>query len=314
MREMMQQTPLGVFLAMLAFPLAMAGILAFAATRARRTAAAVESATPEPIGMASDGYRRFEGKAEAIGGETLKAPLTGVDCVWYEASLERWVPSRRSQEPHWATVHSVTSSAPVLVRDTTGTCLVDSSHAEVTPTDKSRWTGAGPEPVDRQPPRLGPTQSFSTGLEISGGPNSKFRYSESRIYAGDALLVVGRFTSGRFTAADDDEDDDEEGDEGVEDGDADDTVDGASAAGDTEAAAGRRWRRYDAEREATLWRLGLETTRARIGQGDKNEPLILAAATAATHVAMNEMGAQAALYVALVPLGIAALMLLARFG
>lgn len=307
MRDMMQRIPIGVFLMMLGFVLAMAGVLVFAAIRARRTAAAVASAKAEPIGMATDGYRRFEGRAEAIGGETLRAPLTGATCVWYDARLEKWTRSSQMKESSWVTVRQVTSSAPVLVRDGTGACLVEAWIADVTPTDKSRWTGAGPEPADRLPPRLGPSQSFS-GIEVSGGPNSQYRYSESRIYPGDALLVVGLFSSGRFSSTDDD---DEDEDEDVLDDAAADGVDGHAGDDATESNA---WRAYDHEREATLWRLGAEVTRAQVSSGGKDQPIILAAATAATHVAMNEMGAQAALYVALVPLGIAALMLFARFG
>lgn len=306
MREMMQQTPLGVFLVMVAFPLAMAGVLGFAALRARRTAAAVAAARPEPIGMATDGYRRFEARVEPIDGEALKAPLTGAPCVWYEATLERWVPSRRSQESHWETVRSITSSAPLLVRDSTGACLVDPWIAEITPTDKSRWTGARTEPDDRQPPRLGPTQSFSHGFEISGGTDSKYRYTESRIYPGDALLVVGQFTSGRFTARDDEDDDVE-----VADGESSSDVDEATGLG---PAGDDPWQAYDEARTQALRQRGEAVTRAWLSHGGKSEPLIIANATAATHVAMNEMGAQAAVYVALVPLGIAALMLLARFG
>lgn len=308
MREMIQRIPIGVFMVMLGFALAMAGVLVFAAIRARRTAAAVESAKAEPIGMATDGYRRFEGRAEAIGGETLRAPLTGAACVWYDARLEKWTYSAQMRESSWVTVRHVTSSAPVLVRDGTGACLVEAWVGDVTPTDKSRWIGADPEPVDREPPRFGPTQSYPA-LEVSGGPNRRYRYTESRIYAGDALLVVGQFASGRFTSTADDDEDDEDDD--LLDDAAADTGDGAA---EDDAAATNAWRAYDNEREATLWQLGADVTRARVSPGGKGQPLVLAAATAATHVAMNEMGAQAALYVALVPLGIAALLLLARFG
>lgn len=303
MREMMQQTPIGVFLMMLAFPLAMAGVLAFAAHRARRTAAVVASAKPEPIGMASDGYRRFEGKADTVAGEALRAPLTGMPCVWYDAQLEQWTYSAAMKRSAWESIRSITSSAPLLLRDGTGVCLVDTWIGEITPTDKSRWTGALPEPVDRLPPRLGSTQSFSEGLEISGGPNSKYRYTESRIYAGDALLVVGQFTNGRFAPADDEEEEDDE----IADDVAGDDDGEASPADDP-------WQAYDQERSETLRQRGADVTKAWVLHGGQHQPLIVANATAATHVAMNEMGAQAAIYVALVPLGIAALMLLARFG
>ena len=49
-------------------------------------------------------------------------------------------------------------------------------------------------------------------------------------------------------------------------------------------------------------------------RGGRGQPLIVAATTAAMHVFMQEMGARAALTIALVPLAIAALVLLARFG
>lgn len=306
MREMMQNTPLGVFLVMLAFPLAMAGLLVYAAVRARRTAAAVESATPEPIGMASDGYRRFEGRAEAINGETLRAPLTGAACVWYDARLERWTYSAATRSSSWQTVRAVTSSAPVLVRDGTGACVVHTWSSEVTPTDKSRWVGRNPEPDDRNPPRFGPTQSSAEGLEISGGAN-KYRYTESRIYPGDALLVVGQFSSGRFAASDDEDDDEEEDDDRAE-------LDPQQGVGEAEPSEADPWTAYAEERAEALHVLSARVTRAWVGPPGDGRPMVLANSTAKTHVAMNEMGAQAALYIALVPLGLAALLLLARFG
>lgn len=309
MREAIQQAPFGVFLAMVGFPLAMAAVAVYAATRARQTAAMVETAKGEPIGMATDGFRRFEGRAEAIAGQPLRAPLTGLDCVWYDARLEKWTYSAQLRESHWETVHQVESSAPLLVRDSTGACLVDMFIADVTPTDRSRWSGPDAEPVERRPPRIGPSQSFDDSLVVTGGPSSRYRYTEARIYPGDQLLVVGLFSSGRFGSAEEDEEDDDDL------ADDDDLVDGETGGDeDEEAAPTDPWEAYDAERATTLRQLARETTRASMSSGGRGQSLIVASATAATHVAMNEQGAQASYMVALVPLAIAAWVLLARFG
>lgn len=303
MREIIQNAPFGVFLAMMGIPLAMAGLLIFAGIKGRQTAALVKSTAVAPLGMATDGYHQFEGHAEAIGGEILRAPFTGLECVWYEARLEEW--RRQGGDRHsysWHSVRSITSGAPMLVRDATGCALIHPHAAKVTPTDKSRWTGARPEPDDRNPPRLGPGDSFEAGLQASGGPNSKFRYTESRIYAGDPLMVLGLFTSGRFTRNDDedDEDDDSLGGEAVNDADGE--------------SQGHAWDVADQERSGTLRRRARDVTRARLTAGGKGQPLVLAATTASHHAEMNELGAKAAFGIALLPLAIAALVLLARLG
>jgi len=87
------------------------------------------------------------------------------------------------------------------VRDATGACVVRLFGADITPTDKSRWTGATLEPADRNPPRVGPSGSTDGFVQVSGGPNSGYRYTEKRIYAGDPLMVVGLFDNHRFDQA-----------------------------------------------------------------------------------------------------------------
>lgn len=335
MRGMIQSAPLGVFVMMVLVPLAMAGVAVFAGWRARRQAQLMKATKAVPIGMADDGYGQFEGTAEAIGGQTISAPLTGSACVWYSATVEQWTRtgSTRDRQSEWRTVRYLSSSAPLLVRDATGACIVRVFGAEVTPRDKSRWTGATLEPTDRQPPRLGPQESWPM-MEVAGGPNSRFRYTETRIYAGDPLVVLGQYSSHRFDAAPDldgsapdssiapgwtaaDDDDDEDPPEVDAGADAADDRDEPADEGDVTASASRSnraWNAADSERHDTLDRLAASVTRAEIGAGGRGQPLIVAASTAATHAHMSEMGSQAAFMVALVPLGLAALVLLARFG
>jgi hypothetical protein len=327
MRGIIQNAPFGVFLAMVGVPLAMAAVAVIAGFSARRTASVVKSTKAVPIGMAENGYRQFEGRVEAVGGEMVVAPLTGSPCVWYSASVEEWkrTSTAATKKSEWVTVKSVESSAPLVVRDATGACVVRLFGADITPTDKSRWTGATLEPADRNPPRVGPSESTHGMVQVSGGPNSRYRYTEKRIYAGDPLMVVGLFDNHRFDQPRDL--DDLPPDPSIAPGwtpDAEDEDDveatiAANAAGGAVVGANGRmarndWDAADIERHDTLTRLADSVTKAEIQQGGRGQPLIIAATTAATHVAMNEMGAQAAFTIALVPLGIAALVVLARFG
>ena len=308
MRSMILEAPLGVFLAMVLVPLAMAGVAVFAGLHARRQARLVRSTTTVPVGMADDGYRTFEGTAEAVDGQALVSPLTGSQCVWFSARVEKFTraPGSSQRKSTWVTVRELTSSAPFIVRDSTGACVVRPDGADVTPRDKSRWTGAEIEPDDRNPPRLGPQEALTPMLEVAGGPDSHFRYTEMRIYPGDPLTVTGLFASHRFDASVDDEADDEADDEDVTD----------AAGGPAGPPSGTRltWQNADRERTDALDAIALSITRAEIEAGGRGQPLIVAATSAATHVHMSEMGAQAAFMVALVPLGIAALLLLARWG
>jgi hypothetical protein len=318
MGEMIRNAPFVVFVLMVLFPLGMAGVLVFAGLRARRQAALVTPARSVNIGMADDGYRQFEGTAEAIGGHTLQSPLTGSACVWYEARVEELrSPRGSSGGAEWVTVRALTSSAPFVVRDATGACIVRVLDAEVTPRDKSRWIGRTLEPEERNPPRLAPQESWPM-VETAGG-SRRYRYTEQRIYAGDPLTVVGRFASHRFDATSDDGRDVLLDGETAEDLERDD--DGAQVepapAGTSASASGAPagdWAGVDAERQDALDGLAPSITRAEIAAGGRGQPLILAATSAATHAHMSAMGAQAAFLVALVPLGVAGLVLLARLG
>ena len=57
-----------------------------------------------------------------------------------------------------------------------------------------------------------------------------------------------------------------------------------------------------------------EITRACIQRGSGGKPFIMTTTPQAAHVYMSEVGGQAALYFAALPLGVLALLLYARFG
>jgi hypothetical protein len=295
MSTLLRQMPLAVFLFFTALPLLAAGGVLMAIFRARRQATLLGATPTSNIGMATDGYREFEGRAEAAGGRQLAAPLTGAACVWYHARVEKWtLRSRDADSGHWSTIRDATSSAPFLLRDSTGVCAVYPWGAEMTPSDKSQWYGDGEVPTDRNPPRLDPLESSQPIVE----GNARYKYFEERIYADSPLLVLGEFTQGRFGAAQDDEDEDDLGDGEESDVPSD---------GETDAWASDE--PYD-----RLQALAQEVTRASILRGTGKQPFIVSTKLQAIHIATAEMGSQAALPLAAALCGVSALMLWARFG
>jgi hypothetical protein len=197
MEELIQSLPTPVFVGMLVIGVGMASIMLFAGWQSRSRAALVKSTPTSPIAFAEDGYRQVEGAIEAVEGKTLEAPLTGWDVVWYSAKVEKDVVKAHGPNG-WHVVSRSTSSAPFLLRDSTGVCRVRPMDAEVTPTDKSVWYGPSVHPQDHNPPRLAPTDP-STPMFEAGTSSQTYRYTEERLYAGDALFALGHFSSGRFT-------------------------------------------------------------------------------------------------------------------
>ena len=196
MQTIIREAPLEVFLAMFGVPLAMAIAAVLAGLKAQRSSHAVADTPTVAIATAEEGYRHIAGTAVAVDGEPLVAPLTGSPCVWYSMRIEEWkrpLPSVGRND--WVTVRTDVSTAPLLVQDDTGICLVRLFGADITPTDRSQWTGATLEPEDRNPPRLGPGEPLHGVVQVSGMPHSRFRYREERIYPGDPILAVGRLTT-----------------------------------------------------------------------------------------------------------------------
>jgi hypothetical protein len=324
MTDIIRDAPLHVFLVMLGLPLAMAAVAVAAGLNARRQARLVRTTDSVPIASADDGYREFEGHVEPIDGQLLAAPLTGAPCCWFSARVEEWKPLVVDRtQLSWHTIRSITSSAPFFVRDDTGVCMVQVDAAEVTPTDKSQWTGATLDPEDRNPPRILPSGSTEPIVELRGGTNHRYRYFESRIYAGDPLLVAGMFKKQAPIDADDDDDDERDTDRvhaaGATRGRArvatraEGSTVGAPAVTIDESGQ-EAWTDDDIDARDDLTARARKTTRAVVRAGGRGKPLIVTTTTRAEHLAMTEFGSQAAFMVALVPLGIALLVLLARFN
>ena len=284
---MIASIPLAVFIVIVLFFVAMAAVVVTAGATARKRAALVKATPTSAVGMAADGYREFEGTAEAVSGPPVTAHFTGSPCVWYQAKLEQYrLGTNTRTGASWHMVGDWTSGAPFFVRDATGVAIVDPFRAEVTPTDKSEWLGKTEQPADRSPRKFKPTESVHGGFQMA--VTGDYRYSEERIYAGDPLLVLGEFKTHTFDAAD-----------------QDDEEDAAEAEADADP---------DEKRDAALLVEAQTVTRATIGRGTGKQPLIITTTPQAQHIAMSEKGGVAAYVIALVPLGVALWLLWARFG
>jgi len=152
METIVRELPLTVFVTMIVFLCGMAGIALYAGLHARRRAALLERVPTSLVALAEDGYREFEGVVEAIGGQVLTSPLTRSPCCWYRVRIERWGRAGGDDRSDWSVVRDETSSAPFFIRDASGVCTVQAYDAEITPTDRSVWTGANETPDDLRRP------------------------------------------------------------------------------------------------------------------------------------------------------------------
>jgi hypothetical protein len=301
---MIASLPFGVFLVMIAFLLAMAGIMVFAGLHARKRSALVSDTPTTSISQATDGYREFEGFVEAVPGTSVVAPLTRWPCCWYQARVEEWESRAGETSGGWKTVKEWTSGAPFVVRDTSGVCIVDPHLAEVTPTDKSRWHGDTLMPEDRNPARVGPTESAAGIVDFAG--TAKFRYYEERIYAGDPLLVLGEFSS-RRSGFDHDDEDEWESEESAGAGAA-----GSPGGGDAIGRMSEAVRELEAD--DARFDEARKVTDFTIRRGSGAKPFIITTTRQSDHVSLSAAGGAAAFGVALLPLAIAALLVWLRFG
>ena len=299
-----QSLPMPVFLVMFAIFAAMTGICVYAAFRSRKLAALISATPTSNVNFATDGYVEFEGVAQPIKGKTLTAPLSGAACLWYHARLDEW--KKGHKDYSWHVVQDTISSAPFLLQDNSGPCVVIPYGAEVTYTDHSVWFGPGPVPDDRNPPRVAFGTSAVSSAIVYGMPDKKYRYTEERIYAGDPLYALGRFATLRDDI--DPADDDDEAAAGTEEADVNgkEPEDPRAAA----VAAVGAWD-DDAQFDALIQEAWTITHRHLSHAADR--PYLLSTTPQAKLLEVHGKGWKASLFVAIVPAAIALALVWFRF-
>jgi hypothetical protein len=311
MRQFVRDMPLIIFLLFTIVPAGAAVAFAVGGLRARRRAALIRETPTSNIGMATGGYSELEGRVEAAGGESLAAPLTRTPCVWYFARVERWT-TDSDGDSSWRTIFKETSGAPFLLRDATGTCMVVPVGAGVTPTDKSEWHGSTAIPMNRTPARVRPGEEARATAEVSAGRDSKYRYYEERIYAGDPLLALGELNRlERYASNAEGEDDVDLDLDDVED---DDSIDEDDESPDPDARSVDQLGSLNEDVADRLWDAARSAASVVLSAGTGRRPFILTTQLQAIQMVHEETVSQVSFPMALAAALATGFLLWLRFG
>jgi hypothetical protein len=155
-------------------------LLLFAATfGSLKKARTIENIPTSRIRSAHQGYVELLGVASAVQEQPVYAELTGTACVWYDYKIERYQGGKSS---HWTVVEKGSSSDLFQLYDSTGECLIDPRHSDVSTSHSKTWSG-----YDRHPGR---PQEISLMGRLR---RQRYRYTERRIHQDQPLYAIGWF-------------------------------------------------------------------------------------------------------------------------
>jgi len=124
---------------------------------------------------------------QTISKEILKSPFSQKECLYYKYTVERYVRSRKSS--YWVMVTQGTAGKYMLVKDKTGTVLVDIEKAELDiPMDTEYSSSLG-----KDPPVVVLNFLKANKISYEGwlGGNHTMRYREYYIFPSDKLYILG---------------------------------------------------------------------------------------------------------------------------
>jgi hypothetical protein len=114
---------------------AISAISFFAWMAAYRRAQAVADTATSKIASAAQGYVELTGMVSTPPGYPLKCPVSQRPCIWYRYQVEQ-----RVAQGKWESTESAESSESFLLKDETGTCVVDPEGAEIFTSHERTWT------------------------------------------------------------------------------------------------------------------------------------------------------------------------------
>ena len=168
----------GVFLGLAAFG------KGFMTLRRKRL---IENTPTSKVRSLAMGFSEVSGEALPRGGNLLKSPFSGKDCLYYRYEVEEY--RRSGKRSRWVTIKKGSKWVLFHVKDDTGEVVVDPAGAEVDiPIDFTTEPG-GEKSVS---PVLAEFMN-QEGLKLTGflGFSKKLRFSEYFIAPGDKLFVLG---------------------------------------------------------------------------------------------------------------------------
>lgn len=132
------------------------------------------------------GLVEIYGDVIPLNNKILKSPFTKKDCVYYRYEIEEY---RSGKNSRWVTINSGMDFIPFLLKDDTGSVLVDPKGAQVEiPSDFIVESGIGKEPPYN-------IKEFLEANKIPYMPlfslKRKLRYTEYYIAPNDKLYIIG---------------------------------------------------------------------------------------------------------------------------
>lgn len=177
----------------LAIATMLAGLFTWLAVRAWRKRWLISKTETSQIGALAHGLVEVKGKAHAVNG-TLKAPISGVDCLAYTLKIER--PDEDDRDD-WDTVHQEEQVAPFRVDDGTGRVQVDVDHGDLELQLDGKVYGDDevPEELNDRYGGVMAREGFlgKAGAVVTGEWGSA-RYTEGVLAPDDAVYVLGAAT------------------------------------------------------------------------------------------------------------------------
>jgi hypothetical protein len=110
------------------------------------------------IASAAQGYVELIGQGNYFDGTPIISNLMQLPCLWYRYRVER-----KNGKNEWHTESSGESSAPFLLEDSSASCVVDPSTAEIITNNHDTWT------------------------------QGEYRYNEWRLLKIDSIYAIGEF-------------------------------------------------------------------------------------------------------------------------
>ena len=153
----------------------------------------IEDTPTAKLRSAHQGYVELEGKGQFIDNRPVYAPLSNHPCLWYSSKIEQqetFTENGRTQT-RWNVVYSNTSEHHFRLTDGASSCDVDPDRAEVNGNEKLVWYGNTEWPVRTQ---------MLESQSIVHAMSNRYRYSESLILPGQALYILGQFSTRSATA------------------------------------------------------------------------------------------------------------------
>jgi E3 Ubiquitin ligase len=150
------------------------------------------------VRSAAQGYVELSGRGVLPPNATNRAPLTGKSCTWWRYSIQERATTGRSRS--WSTIDSGTSTAPFILDDGSGQCLVDPNGAEVFPNANDVWFGEEAWPQGRLPDGKGVLGWMVDKLVAS----HRYRYAEHRLEHDEHVYAIGAYRSGGLSVEDPD--------------------------------------------------------------------------------------------------------------